>query len=456
VSTIDRIRYYDGEFLRAFDFSDEQTYHVEMRRRLNRYLHLCGIVHGLTMVSPPDSYGVCIEPGMAIDDLGREIYVYAPYTLGDSDVTRNRITSAGKYDVWLRYQKSAETPPSSGYADCNQTNQYTRWVESFAVTLLSNPSTPFTPPKFADADSDDPSQDQVGVLLGTVWVDPAAVKTFKTPQFDSSRCTMLGVIAQTIQTPASWHSRKPDPPFSFQNQNTPGVVNTPLGPPASLEIKPNIFADQNLIVGPDFPLTPLPGGPNITLSTPTSVTDPGNGSVKIAGDLFVQGNIYNAITSSWKTPPAPPSPFPPAGNDQLWLEIGAYVTSLVQQQLPEFVVAVPVPVPVLSSTPVSGSYASASTQITASTKNIKNVSSAVAIPYISQVQTNSQTGFNNAFATAAVQLAITTTSNPVYSGQNVSVQVSWMAGPVQPATATSSFNTAISNFTISCLLICFP
>ncbi len=113
---------------------DEQTYHMEMRRRLNRYLHLHGIAEGLQLNQ--DTEGtiseVSILPGMAIDAFGREIYVFAPYTFGDADIAANRISTAGLYDVWLRYNKTAATPPSSGYAACNQTDQYTRWVNPSA------------------------------------------------------------------------------------------------------------------------------------------------------------------------------------------------------------------------------------------------------------------------------------------------------------------------------------
>ena len=338
MSAIDRIRFYDGEFLRAFDFSDEQTYHMEMRRRLNRYLHLYGIVQGLSMVSASDSYEVSIEPGMAIDAFGREIYIFAPYTLGDSDLTTNRITRAGTYDVWLRYQKSPGTPPSSGYGNCNQTSQYTRWVESFSVSLLGpSPSNPFTTPGFADADSDDPSQDQVGVLLGTVYVDPTSSKaTFSAPYFDP-RCKLLGVIAQRIHTPPCSDTAQVSSqlqPFNFWNQ-PPGGLNTSLSPPASLEIKPNIFAEKNLILGPDFNLATA-GGVAIK-PNPNFVTGPG--SAKLAGDLIVQGNIYSFL----------PDPVNPQ-----WLGLSAYVKQLVQSGMPDFVASPPVPV----TTPIQAPAAS--------------------------------------------------------------------------------------------------
>src|SRR5580693_1874356 len=121
MSLIDRVRYYDGEFLRAFDFADEQTYHLEMRRRLNRYLHLYGIVRGLDLSKSTDGgvTQITVTPGVAIDAFGREIYVFAGYTLGDADITANRLT-ATTYDVWLRYNKTPSTPPSAGYGVCNQ------------------------------------------------------------------------------------------------------------------------------------------------------------------------------------------------------------------------------------------------------------------------------------------------------------------------------------------------
>jgi hypothetical protein len=362
MSSIDRVRYYDGEFLRAFDFNDEQTYHMEMRRRLNRYLHLYGIVHGLNLQGTQDAgvTQVSFLPGMAIDALGREIYVFAPYTLGDNDITTNRITQAATYDVWLRYQKTPSTPPSSGYSNCNQANQYTRWVESFSVLLLQSPSTPFAHPGFASGDEDNPSEDQVGVLLGTVYIDPTSTSgTFSQPQFDWKRCRLLGVIAQRIHTPRGYDALNPPAyaesspqfqPFSFLNSPS-GNLNQPLSPPASLEIMPNIFADQNMIVGNDFPLTTPAGGPTVTIN-PGGTGDLGN--VKISGDLYVQGNVYSLITSN--TPAPSPATLPaPAGTNE-WVAIGAYVKALLQSGMPAFVASQPQAVMVPSSAPSATSF----------------------------------------------------------------------------------------------------
>ena len=442
MSTIDRIRYYDGEFLRAFDFSDEQTYHVEMRRRLNRYLHLSGIAQGLNLVSPTGSTDVTIMPGFAIDAFGREIYVFAPYTLGDTDVTANRVTRAGTYDVWLRYQKSAGTPPASGYSNCNLSNQYTRWVESFSVSLLPGSSSPFRSPAFAEVDSDDPTQDYVGVLLGTVYADPtSSTATFSNPLFDPKRCTLIGLIAQTIQTPAPWGDTTDNPAFSFLN--TSGSANVPLSPPTSLEIVPNIFADQNLIVGSDFVLT-TSGATTVNIQPTPTKNDSSGGNVKIAGDLFVQGNIYNLMPSSPQTPAAPV--VPPASGTNSWLGISSYVASLVQQGMPDFVASQPqqvvVPTPVTNASKLISVTAPA---IVIPSK-LSAMSSVVASASISGIQLNPNVTFGS-------QLGIFITSVQGSPGANqCGVSVTYtVTGDLVGGTLPP-----VLSFSLTATAVCFP
>ncbi len=431
MSVIDRVRYYDGEFLRAFDFGDEQTYHLEMRRRLNRYLHLHGIVQGLQLYSDPTApvVQVSILPGLAIDAFGREIYVFAPYTFGDADITANRISTSKNYDVWLRYNKTVSTPPSAGYSQCNQTNQYTRWMESFSVVLLPSPSNPFTPPAFSDDDTDNPSQDQVGVLLGTIYVDPAnPTSQFSNPVFHHRH--FLGIIAQRIAAPPGYDATGR---FNFP------VKQSAWNPAVSLEIEPNIFAGQNLILGSDFDLTKTSGGVAIN-TTPTATTSPG-GSAKLAGDLFVQGNIYSFL----------PDPVKPQ-----WLGLENYVQQLVQQFLPEIVLGSSgiVQVKTDATAKYSGAYATDTTPISVSTTRLKSVSSSVVIASFSQVETTDATTFGTLFGTGAIQLSILTPPTAVFTGQNGTVNVSWLAGPASGGPPPTQ--CAIDNFTISCVVICFP
>jgi hypothetical protein len=437
VGTIDRTRYYDGEFLRAFDFDDEQSYHMEMRRRMNRYLHLYGIVQGLNLVA--DSEGgvtqVSIMPGLAIDAYGREIYVFAPYTLGNLDITTNRITTATTYDVWIRYQKTAATPPSSGYSACNQANQYTRWVESFSVELLKSPAAPFTDPGFSDDDDDDPSQDQVAVLLGTVYIQPTSpTATFSDPLFDSQRCALVGVIAQRIQTPPGWDaSNPPSPqfaPFNFLNS----AANTPLSPPVSLEIMPNIFADQNLIVGPDFPLSPPP----TIVVTPPAI-NPATSSVKIAGDLFVQGNIYS-----------PSTPSPGITN---WNATSQTVAQLVQSMMPDFVsfstpqIMVPAPPTSATSFTPTPPYA-----FTISSSKISSISNATAVVSIDGIQYNP----GAPFGTASVGVIVTNVSvaPATPSANQVTISVTYTVTGVYLVGVTPT--SPVLSFSLSALVVCYP
>jgi hypothetical protein len=51
---ITRVNYYDGQYLGPTDFTDEQAYHVAMRRRHHLAHHTWGLVRGLTLAVDPD------------------------------------------------------------------------------------------------------------------------------------------------------------------------------------------------------------------------------------------------------------------------------------------------------------------------------------------------------------------------------------------------------------------
>ena len=433
MSTIDRVRYYDGEYLRAFDFSDEQSYHIDMRRRLNRYLHLHGIVYGLQLQQDEDAAGVSILPGLAIDAFGREIYLFSPYTLGNSDVVGNRISQAGQFEVWLRYGKVASTPPSFGYSTCNQMNQYTRWAETFSVVLLPSSSSGFIPPGFSDADTDDPSQDQVGVRLGIVSVDPNASTVFYGVM--PERRHFAGVVAQRIQTPLPYDGTES---FNFPNKQSPNQ------PPVSLEIEPNIFARQNLILGPDFDLTKTPDGQNINASP--AFTSSTAGSAKLAGDLVVQGNIYASVPDG-------------TGNPQ-WLGLKAYVAQLVQQGLPDIASGnLPISVPSSGNFDTATKTYSGTSQVPVTMGRLKSFSSQQVIASISQVESASQTDLSALFTGGAqIQLKIIGTPRFAFSGATAAgnVSVSWQAQPADSIPPASTPKCAIDNFTITCWVILFP
>jgi hypothetical protein len=69
---VKRLNYFDGQFLRARDFNDEQAYHVGMRRKHNSLLHTWGIADGL-MPSKAETARIKVSKGFAIDSAGNEI-----------------------------------------------------------------------------------------------------------------------------------------------------------------------------------------------------------------------------------------------------------------------------------------------------------------------------------------------------------------------------------------------
>ena len=68
--SIDRVNFYERQYLRAFDLLAEQAYHLEMRRRLNLALHLWGIVDGFDVAKGAPVPGApeqfIISPGLSL------------------------------------------------------------------------------------------------------------------------------------------------------------------------------------------------------------------------------------------------------------------------------------------------------------------------------------------------------------------------------------------------------
>ena len=72
-----RVNYFLGQFLEAQDFLDEQSYHVELRRRRNRLQYGPGILDGLA-VTKTGARQITVGAGTAVDRDGRELVVLVP------------------------------------------------------------------------------------------------------------------------------------------------------------------------------------------------------------------------------------------------------------------------------------------------------------------------------------------------------------------------------------------
>src|SRR5260370_15119781 len=110
-NSISRVHYFERQFLRTQDFSDEQSYHVAMRRRHNIAHHTWGIVSGLQLTVEDGNFYV--QPGMAIDGYGRELILPQKQSLSNK-VFVDKATA--ELDVWLTYGLSSSDQPPVGYA----------------------------------------------------------------------------------------------------------------------------------------------------------------------------------------------------------------------------------------------------------------------------------------------------------------------------------------------------
>lgn len=74
-----RNRYFYGKLLDVRSQEMEQAYGIGLRRLLNRFGHGAGVVCGLQVGADGDGDKVRVDPGVAIDGLGREIVVTQPH-----------------------------------------------------------------------------------------------------------------------------------------------------------------------------------------------------------------------------------------------------------------------------------------------------------------------------------------------------------------------------------------
>jgi hypothetical protein len=420
VSTpIERLRYYDGEYLRSFDFETEQAYHVAMRRRLNRKLHLSGIVEGLILDkdsdSTPGAEFYSISAGMAIDQLGREMIVPSPYVFRrEVDLARKDIT-AGQAAVWLCYRETPSTPPSVGYGICNDPDQNTRWREEYDVVLVMIPPPATLSPK------DDPDSGRHGVRLGTVTIASTADGLAVTGTSNDNR-SYVGIVAQSIVAPAA-------APASF---NILGK-NSPTDPPASLEVVPILFADKSVIVGADFEIKTSDFAPG---TTPPPV-DPAHpeGYLKVANTLFLNGALYTQRSGKW-------------------FSLDSYVKSLVSG--PDIQIGTQDITPVVTSgMPPNGTD---TLHLTSTLAAVSSVKVMMAITSVTYQNFNDLTQWLPQISAATDWLIEVTAGNPQLvtgTSNKFDIPIHWSIGP-KSTPSTGPELIPVTKLTVNYLVVFYP
>jgi hypothetical protein len=230
---IARVHYFERQFLRTQDFTDEQAYHLAMRRRHNIAHHSWGIVHGLKITVEEGS--LFVQPGVAIDGYGRELILPQKQRIAtrafdekDSDVL----------DVWLLYQRLGIDQAPKGYAGCVAEEDdadgkvpFYRWQEHAQIRLdVPDPAFPDRrrPETVPEGDlefdasrtpPDDP-QDDWPVFLGQVErarPDPSQPPTYSRNMDDRPYAGLVGeaVVAPSGRALVQIGAERADDPRRF-------------------------------------------------------------------------------------------------------------------------------------------------------------------------------------------------------------------------------------------------
>jgi len=172
--SIKRLNYFDGQFLRAPDFTEEQTYHLEMGRRHNQKLHTWGIADGLKLQYTIGSSQIEIAEGMAIDSEGREIVLV-------NKVNRDLSTFLGKtvYITIAYNERKVDETKETGVEG------FTRVQEIANINVSENP----------------PSADQLSLqlILGRVTVNSEGKITATDEGEGVNRRRAAGVVAGDLE-----------------------------------------------------------------------------------------------------------------------------------------------------------------------------------------------------------------------------------------------------------------
>jgi DNA-binding beta-propeller fold protein YncE len=148
------VNYFTGQFLTAREFQDEHKFLIGKHRTHNHYLHGWGTVCGLKVVEHPQpncqTRFVVIDPGLALDCCGHEIFVHEPiYVDVTTALAAQPATPATNLLISLCYAECATeyVPALLSQCGCSQDQcQPSRVRESYKVVVELVDKVPSGPP----------------------------------------------------------------------------------------------------------------------------------------------------------------------------------------------------------------------------------------------------------------------------------------------------------------------
>ena len=284
---VNRVNFFEKQFLRAQDFLDEQAYHIALRRWHNVSHHSWGIVIGLDLVL--ENGAPVVRPGMAIDGYGRELVLEQkqplyPDTFDDLGTDR--------LDVWLYYDRQDQDGAPRGYAGCPDgagPNAY-RAVETPRIVLeraaagtMNARLPPGVPPDVLNlplppAPSDDPRV-VWPVYLGRIVRDPTQPVENQI-RAETSERPYAGLMGELIDHPANATR------IEVGRRSTASETRSVAGTKYVYQADP----DRRFAVFVPEPPGNAPAGPDgVELAPRLAITE--DGTLRIRGTTVIDGNL---------------------------------------------------------------------------------------------------------------------------------------------------------------------
>jgi hypothetical protein len=253
-----RVNYFDQQILRLSDLTDEQAYHIAMRRRHNLAGHIWGIIYGLYLDINPDEGVPSVSAGLALDGYGREVIL--PFYMNISDRMFDDKNS-DSLDVYLVYAREKSEPLPQGFPPCKPEGTMYRSLEMGQLRfvraesdLVTDPQGPLPerrqPPEVPIDDlRPDPTRtppDEVSkewpIFLGKV-----TRQRDQEPRYllDQSGRPYAGLIGESIRAPSgrAWVQLGPDGNQSGNANDNVFAVYLPTTP--GEESRPRLAIDRN-------------------------------------------------------------------------------------------------------------------------------------------------------------------------------------------------------------------
>jgi hypothetical protein len=110
--SLERLQFFNGQRLFADDLTALEAFHREMRQLHNQTLHDSGVAFGLATTASKGDREVVIQPGYALDDLGREIVLTQTHIEPVPPVANDGFGRPVLFDLTISYLAETDLPVS--------------------------------------------------------------------------------------------------------------------------------------------------------------------------------------------------------------------------------------------------------------------------------------------------------------------------------------------------------